>query len=192
MRWYVAGVANAFGVDYGFLAPLPGNKLGTSTQAETQERQAKGKSSRLFMQNLTFKFNFSGILPRTVTFQFSVADPWEESEKDRALARRARALATLIDANIIDQFMARQMLTDMGDLDPKYLAMIGETDITPIITVSGTDMPEPEIPHAKLDYANLVPINNDAVNASPGGEGQGFGGTGATDIPSGGDEGGGE
>ena len=94
MRWYIAGVANALGVDYGFLAPLPGNKLGTSTQAETQERQSRGKSSRLFMEALTYKFNWAGILPKTTTFKFTASDPEEESERDRAFARRARGRAT--------------------------------------------------------------------------------------------------
>ena len=140
MRWYVAGLANAFGVDYGFLAPLPGNKLGTSTQAETQERQARGKSSRFFMQLITHKFNYSGILPRTVEFKFAVADPWEESEQDSALARRARSYQTFIQSGLLPIEIVRQIAADHGDIDPKYLEAIGEVDMTPIVTVSGTDV----------------------------------------------------
>jgi hypothetical protein len=140
MRWYIAGVANALGVDYGFLAPLPGNKLGTSTQAETQERQSRGKSSRLFMEALTYKFNWSGILPQTTTFKFTASDPEEESERDRAFARRARAYNTLIQSNVLSPELARQMLADSGDIDPRYLELLGETDLTPITTVSGTDV----------------------------------------------------
>lgn len=140
MRWYVAGVANAFAVDYGFLAPLPGNKLGTSTQAETQERQAKGKSSRLFMQLLTHKFNYSGILPRTVQFQFATSDPWEESEKDRAQARRMRSYQTMIQSGLLPVQIVRQIASDRGDIDPKYLDLMGETDLTPIVTIGSTDV----------------------------------------------------
>jgi len=143
MRWYIAGVANALGVDYGFLAPLPGNKLGTSTQAEVQERQSRGKSSRLFMNMMEFKFNYSGILPRSTTFRFAVANPWEESERDRALARRARAYNTLVQSGILEPWMARQMLADTGDIDPKYLELLGEADATPIVTISGIDKPAP-------------------------------------------------
>jgi hypothetical protein len=140
MRWYIAGLANALGVDYGFLSPLPGNKLGTSTQAETQERQARGKSSRLFMQLMTYKFNHSGILPRTVSFQFATSDPFVESEKDRALARRARAYQTMIQSGLLPIEVVQQIAADRGDIDGKYLDMLGVADMTPIVTVSGTDV----------------------------------------------------
>ncbi len=140
MRWYIAGIANALGVDYGFLSPLPGNKLGTSNQAETQERQARGKSSRLFMQLVTNKLNYSGILPRTVEFQFAVSDPWEESEQDAAFARRSRGYQTLIQSGLLPEWVVRQMAADKGDIDARYLEMMGEVDLTPIITISGTDV----------------------------------------------------
>lgn len=141
MRWYIAGLALAAGVDYGFLAPLPGNRLGTATQAETQERQAKGKSSRLFLNTLAYKFNFSGILPRNVTLRFAVPDPYEESERDRALARRVRARATQIKSGEITPEIATQIGADRGDIDPKYLELMGIADVTPVITVSGTEVP---------------------------------------------------
>lgn len=141
MKWYIAGLANAFGVDYGFLAPLPGNKLGTGQQSETQERQAKGKSSSLFQQMLTYKFSYNGILPRCVQFRFGTPDPFEESEKDRALARRARAYSTLIQSELLPPIVVRQIAADRGDIDPKYLEMMGEADLTPIVTLSGTERP---------------------------------------------------
>jgi len=140
MRWYIAGLASVLGVDYGFLAPLPGSKLGTAAQAETQERQARGKSSRLFMNMLAHKFNYSGILPNSVSFRFSQSDPYVESEKDRAFARRTRARSTAIRSGEITPQIARQMACDIGDLDPKYLAMLGERDLSPIITVSGDEL----------------------------------------------------
>lgn len=141
MRWYIAGLALDLGVDYGFLAPLPGNRLGTSTQAEAAERQAKGKSSRLFLNKLEHVFNFSGILPRNVTIKFAVPDPYEESERDRALARRARSISTLIQAGVITPEIARQMLLDWHDLSPDYLALLGEEDLTPTMTLSGSEVP---------------------------------------------------
>jgi len=152
LRWYVAGLALDFGVDYGFLAPLPGNRLGTGTQAETAERQAKGKSSRLFINMMEHTINWSGILPRCTTFRFNTPDPFEESERDRALGRRARSLSILIKAGVItpevaaqiaadtgDQ-VAAQIAADTGDLDPQYLALMGLADLTPIVTMSGNDV----------------------------------------------------
>lgn len=140
MRWYIAGLATVLGVDYGFLAPLPGSKLGTAAQAETQERQARGKSSRLFMRMLAHKFNYSGVLPRSVVFKFAQTDPYEESERDRAFARRTRARSTAIQSGEITPEIARQLAADVGDLDPKYLAMMGEGDVSPIVTVDGETM----------------------------------------------------
>jgi hypothetical protein len=170
LKWYVAGLANAFGVDYGYLAPLPGNKLGTSTQAETQERQAKGKSSRLFMQQLTYKFNYAGILPRCVQFRFGANDPFEMSEKDLALARRARAYSTLIQSQLIPPVIARQMAADAGDLEPKYLEMMGEADLTPIVTLSGTERPCPPHMTPKLTPRQLELLMPEAEEEEPNGK----------------------
>jgi len=140
MRWYISGLALVLGVDYGFLAPLPGSKLGTAAQAETQERQARGKSSRLFMQLLAHKLNYSGVLPRSVVFRFAQVDPYEESERDRAFARRTRARSTAIKSGEITPEIARQMAADIGDLDQKYLAAMGEADLSPIVTIAGNEM----------------------------------------------------
>jgi len=131
MRWYVAGLAMDLGVDYGFLAPLPGGKLGTSEQAEVQERQSRGKASRLFMKTLEEKFNFGGIFPRNVWFQFKETDAREEMEHDTAEARRAQTRATRIECGEITPAIARQLAVDKGDLDPAYLELVDEHDVTP-------------------------------------------------------------
>lgn len=168
MRWYVAGLAMDFGVDFGFLAPLPGNKLGTSEQAEQAARQAKGKSSRLFLNLMEYKFNFSGILPKDVTFRFAVPDPEEESERDRALARFARSLSTLIQSGTIDSQVSTQWLVDRGFLDPKYLEIMGYSDVTPIITIGGTDA----VPPALSAPTHFIPAVQQEVQRriSAGGE----------------------
>lgn len=139
LRWYIAALALGIGVDYGFLAPLPGNKLGTGTQAETASRQAKGKSSQLFVNTIEQVINWHGILPCDTVFEFNMPDPYEESERDRAFGRRARSLSILVKAGIIDAQIAAQIASDDGDLSPQYLAQMGLADLTPIITVSGSD-----------------------------------------------------
>ena len=156
LRWYVAALALGFGVDYGFLAPLPGNKLGTGTQAETADRQARGKSSRLFINLMEHAINWHGILPCDTVFRFNTPDPYEESERDRALGRRARSLSILVKAGIVTPEIAAQIASDDGDISPQYLAQMGLADLTPIITVSSDDMicdisefvpkPQPQIP----------------------------------------------
>ena len=46
MRWYIAGLALAFGVDYQEFAPLPGGNIGSSQQSDdlAQENQRQGAS----------------------------------------------------------------------------------------------------------------------------------------------------
>jgi len=139
-RWYIAALALGLGVDYGFLAPLPGNKLGTGTQSETADRQSKGKSSRLFTNLIEHVINWRGILPGDTTFRFNAPDPFEESERDRAFGRRARSLSILIKANVITPEIGAQIAADDGDVDPQYLAQMGLADLTPIITVSSNDV----------------------------------------------------
>lgn len=135
MRWYIAGIALAFGVDYGFLAPLPGNKLGTSEQAEVAERQSRGKSSRLYMSQMEEKFNFTGLLPEDVTMQYGEVDSAEEMQRDTAMARRAMTRAQRINSQEITPEIARQIAVDEGDLDAAYLDMISEEDVTPGVNV---------------------------------------------------------
>jgi len=174
MRWYIAGVANALGVDYGFLAPLPGNRMGTAGQAETQAEQARGKSSRLFTETLQNKFNYGGLFPRTVEFKFAHSDPGEESERDRGMAVRARTLSIWIKSGIVPEPIARQIACDQGDLDPKYLEMLGEIDRTPMRTIGNSDIKIPTTFTSKLDIDKLRNpwvSQNDAQSLNEGGDG---------------------
>ena len=160
----MAGLALDLGVDYGFLAPLPGNRLGTGTQAETAERQAKGKSSRLFINLMEHTINWSGILPTCTTFRFNTPDPYEESERDRALGRRARSLSILIKAGVITPEVAAQIAADTGDLDPQYLSQMQLADLTPIVTLSGTDV--------QCDIRRFMPKPQPQRLQEPGPQGQ--------------------
>lgn len=134
-RRYIGTLALALGVDYGFLAPLPGGGLGTATQTETMDRQSRGKSSRLFMQLLTHRFNYGGVLPESVTLEFKQADPAEEAARDAGKASRAATRAARIASGEITPQVARQIAQDEGDLDPQYLTMMQEADVSPKVTV---------------------------------------------------------
>lgn len=131
LRWYIACLALGFGVDYTYLAPLPGGGLGTATQVESQERQARGKSSRLFMKMLEYKFNYSGILPDGVTFRFQEVDTEEERARTDISQARAQVRRTMIEGGEISPRIARQIAVDQGELAQKYLEMLAEEDVTP-------------------------------------------------------------
>ncbi len=134
-RHYIGTLALALGVDYGFLAPLPGGGLGTATQTETMDRQSRGKSSRLFMQLLTHRFNYGGVLPESVTLEFKQADPAEEAARDTGKSTRAATRAARIASGEITAQVARQIAQDEGDLDQQYLTMMQEADVSPKVTV---------------------------------------------------------
>ena len=139
MEWYISNLALALGVDYGFLAPLPGKGLGTASQSEVQAKQALGKSSRLFMNQMEFKINYGGIIPSTTTFSFNDEDIENQQMRDRSAQIRAQTRAVQIQSGEITPAIARQLATDDGDLDRKYLNLLGEQDLTPGVTSSSTE-----------------------------------------------------
>jgi len=144
-NWAVAVLALGFGVDYGFLAPLPGKGLGTSAQSETQAKAAKGKSSRQFMSMITQSLNFRGILPASTQFQFDDNDIDAQESQEKMSKMRAETRKMMIDNGEITSSVARQMAVDDGDLSRVYLSMMGTDDVTPVVTTEGESNIEAEI-----------------------------------------------
>jgi len=131
LRWYITELALGTGTDYSYLAPLPGGGLGTATQVETMARQTKGKSSRLWMNTIEFKFRYHGILPRDVDMNFVEVDEEEQLAQDEATGRRAETRSIRIMSGEITPQVARQIAVDEGDLQPDYLDMMAEEEATP-------------------------------------------------------------
>jgi len=131
MRWYIALIALAAGEHYSFLAPMPGRRLGSAREVEVQERQARGKSSRLFMDQFTTKMNNAGVFPRGCEFVFKEKDPEEQAANEEGERRRADTREIRITSGEITPAIARQIAKDQGDLEQKYLDELGEEDITP-------------------------------------------------------------
>lgn len=134
MRWFLTELAMGLGVDYGFLAPLPGTGLGTASQSETMVRQSRGKSSRMFMEQMEFKLNYGGVMPKSVTFEFKELDPEEEQWNAEVLRIKAKALHDMVSVGILNGAIARQMLVDDDLMKEEYLKLFDETDVTPIST----------------------------------------------------------
>jgi len=160
-NWAIAVLANSFGVDYGFLAPLPGKGLGTASQSETQAKQAKGKSSLQFQNMITQALNFRGILPESVQFNY-VENDIDAKEKEQKISKqRVDEIAVLVDKGIITSSVARQMLSDSGQLNKTYLSMMNEQDETPVETTEGNqnveaeDAVEEEMQKCNCDYHHI-------------------------------------
>jgi hypothetical protein len=138
-NWYIANLALALGVDYGFLAPLPGKGLGSAAQSETMERQSRGKSSRLFMDMMSNALNFKGILPESVQFDFVEVDSEEEAKIEKSKIDRANRLKIYGEMGWITPTVAQQMLSDVGDIPETYINQMGQEDTTPVTTTEGDE-----------------------------------------------------
>lgn len=138
MRWYINQLALAFGADYQDFAPLPGGNLGSAHQAQVLHLKSRGKGPALYMSLLEHIFNFHGVMPRTVNFAFGEQDVALDTELENLRQTRATTLSTLVAGGIYTVGVAQQILLDAGDLDEKYLSMLGATNATPEVIVSSS------------------------------------------------------
>ena len=134
-KWYIACMAQAFGVEYQDIAPLPGGGLGTSAQSQTLHMKAKGKGPEWFKKTITHWLNWY-VLPQNVDFKFTEQDYEAEQVKGNVQKGRAETYKLYFDMGMPPQVIW-QMAQDAGDLTPEYLAMLEAQDATPEMT--GTD-----------------------------------------------------
>jgi len=174
MRWYIGLLALAAGEHYSFLAPMPGRRLGSAREVEVQERQARGKSSRLFMDQLATQINNAGILPEGCVFVFREKDTEEQAAHEQAERRRAETRKMRIESGEITPAIARQIAKDQGDLKDEYLQQLGEEDITPdegepLESVDGVEEKQEEpLDISKDDVARAIGKWNDRMSEAEG------------------------
>lgn len=138
LQVYITLMAMAFGSDYQNFAPLPGGGLGSSTQSKVLNMKSRGKGPALFMKKLERVFNFHGILPRSVTFEFGEQDIAQQMEETELRKARALEREIMIRSGEITNEVARQMAVDSGDLDERYLIMMRESNATGEIVATST------------------------------------------------------
>lgn len=136
---YILAMSMAFGTDYQNLAPLPGGGLGSASISKVLNMKARGKGPGLFMNKMARVFNFMGILPDTVTFEFGEQDIAQQMEKTELRKARALEREIRIRSGEITTEVARQMATDDGDLDERYLIMMQEANATHEVVAVGTE-----------------------------------------------------
>ena len=98
MKWYINQLALGFGADYQDFAPLPGSNLGTSTQSAVLHSKSRGKGPATWMQMQEEMFNFKGILPSNVTFQYDEQDVEADLEQADLEETVADTIKTLIES----------------------------------------------------------------------------------------------
>jgi hypothetical protein len=116
LKWYIAELALGFGVDYQDFAPLPGGNLGTSTQSEVLHRKSRGKGPAWFMETIEDIFEWYGIFPRGVEFEFEDQDLVADKEKAMLSEIRARERALRVRSGEITPEVSRRIALRNNDL----------------------------------------------------------------------------
>lgn len=128
MRWYINQLALAFGTDYQDFAPLPGGNLGSAQQSQTLHLKSRVRGSLLFMRMIEQAFNFQGIMPPTVKFEFGEQDFTENIEDARVKQMRALERKLRLESGEISPQVARLLAVQTGDLDDDMIAMLDSWD----------------------------------------------------------------
>ncbi len=139
MKWYINQLALGFGADYQDLAPLPGGNLGTSAQSNVLHSKSRGKGPATFMQMVEGTFNFRGILPRNVTFEYDEQDVEADLEQAELDDLVAAMLERMINTNVLTPEAARQQLLDKGIISQEVFEAQGGTDLTTDIVAQDDD-----------------------------------------------------
>lgn len=126
IKWYIAQLANAFGVDYQEIAPLMTGNLGSSQQSEILHLKTRGKGPALIMKIIENILNNQGILPSNVKFEFKEQDLRSESEKAEAGFTRSKARSMMLKSGEIDAEAARELAVQAGDLPEHMVSQIEE------------------------------------------------------------------
>lgn len=114
LKWYIAGLALSFGVDYQEFAPLPGGNIGSSAQSMILHRKTSGKNPAVFMRTLTEGFRNYGVLPRNVTMSFNDKDEQEELEKQEVRTKALEEAAITARSGILPPDRIRKSLVRRG------------------------------------------------------------------------------
>lgn len=120
MKWYIAILAMAFGVDYQEFAPLASGAMGSSSQSDVLHMKTHGKGPAMWMSMITHAFN-NGILARTVQLKFKAQDANNDEKVANARYLRGRDRSLRVSSGEMDDTAARQLAQEDGDL-PTWIA----------------------------------------------------------------------
>lgn len=121
MRWYISGLALAFGVDYQELAPLPGGNIGSSAQSMILHRKTSGKGPAVRMRTLTEAFTNYGVLPRGAKMVFSDKDEQEELERQEVRTKAMEEMAVAVNTGILSPEAAAKSLVRRSILEEEEI-----------------------------------------------------------------------
>lgn len=143
MTWYITLLAMAMGVDYQDLAPLPARGIGGSQQSMILHEKSKGKGPELFMKTIEHIFNFHGIIPSNVTFEYNEKDPAAEKESADILKTYSEAAEKFVNSGVLSEQAFRNIMLDEGLLSQEIfdLADLGAVDATDEVVADSDKRP---------------------------------------------------
>jgi len=138
---YIAQIALGLGRDYQEFAPLPRGQMGSGQQSEILHLKTRGKGPATWMDIVSHVIN-AYVFPKNVEFRFEAQDIQHEQAEAEVKKTRAEERKIRIDSGEIGPVIARQIAQDEGDLDIKYVELMGEQDLTPEMMMEETEKPE--------------------------------------------------
>lgn len=126
MKWYIAGLSLAFGVDYQELAPLPGGNIGSASQSMILHRKTSGKNPAVFMLKIQQAFKNYGVLPRNCKMIFNDKDEQEQLERQEVRTKAAEEYAISTRSGILTPDAARKDLVRRGIYTDETISGIPE------------------------------------------------------------------
>ncbi len=126
MKWYINQLALGFGADYQDLAPLPGGGLGTSSQSMILHEKSRGKGPGAFMQMMEYRFNFHGLIPQNVTFEYDEQDTLEDQAQANLFDKESDAIKKNIESGALTPRAGTQILLDKGFISDEVFELVLE------------------------------------------------------------------
>ena len=124
LKWYIASLGLGLGRDYQDFAPLSSGNLGTAEQSTVLHMKARGKGPGHFMGTLEQAFNFYGVMPRTVTFEFEEQDIQEDKAEAEVSKSRWEAWKVGIDSGTLSPRVVASMAFEAGELNEEQFALV--------------------------------------------------------------------
>lgn len=124
MKWYIAGLALDFGMDYQDLAPLPGGNIGSSQQSVMLDRKSNGKGPASYMLKIAQAYKSYGVMPRSCKMAFQDKDEQEALERQMVRTKAAEEYAIVARSGILSPDAIRQDSVKRGIYDQALIDLM--------------------------------------------------------------------
>lgn len=151
--------ANALGVDPQEIDPqlLASRALGTGAQSRVIDDKASGKGQIAFRQDFMQAFN-EYISPGETTFTFEERDYRDQLQQATVSQLRTQNIVSMVTTGLILPEQGTQMLVDLEEVPPEFLAT---ADVTPIEEISSNQKPRLSLP-APTGRKPVITANSEA------------------------------